>query len=210
MNEKIEVHIILPERAEDALSEGLRLLTRHLHRMGHEGARGFLGGEDGYGVEYENDTFMMHPFCWCERMDCPWCGGCDCPEEAFHYYVDGVEVSHDEWLRFYNHAVHGVDDVDRKHLQLPSNWEELADEANKHRSTSHDAVCDYCIGQGVFGPPAEPSQGAPNFWHKSSGLKVWWYKYIGRGMESNCPNGAAVEKVLDECLATLPDKKNES
>ena len=23
---------------------------------------------------------------------------------------------------------------------------------------------------------------APNFWHKSSGVKVWWYKYIGRGM----------------------------
>ncbi len=23
---------------------------------------------------------------------------------------------------------------------------------------------------------------APNFWHKSSGVEVWWYKYIGRGM----------------------------
>lgn len=23
---------------------------------------------------------------------------------------------------------------------------------------------------------------APNFWHKPSGVKVWWYKYIGRGM----------------------------
>jgi|SRR5579872_1638087 len=23
----------------------------------------------------------------------------------------------------------------------------------------------------------------PNFWHKPSGLKVWWYKYIGRGRE---------------------------
>lgn len=28
-----------------------------------------------YGACYENDTFMMHTFCWCEREDCPWCGG---------------------------------------------------------------------------------------------------------------------------------------
>ena len=26
-----------------------------------------------YGVDYENDVFMMHPFCWCEQEDCPWC-----------------------------------------------------------------------------------------------------------------------------------------
>jgi len=36
---------------------------------------GFLGGEFGYGAYYENDVFMMHPFCWCEKDYCGWCAG---------------------------------------------------------------------------------------------------------------------------------------
>ena len=34
-------------------------------------------------------------------------------------------------------------------------------------------------------PPPCPlcNETLPNFWHKPTGLKVWWYKYIGRGRE---------------------------
>ena len=56
-----------------------------------------------YGAEFENEYFKMHPFCWCEKEDCIYCG------EAYE----------------------------------------------------------------------------PNFIHKPSGLKIWWYKYIGRSMEAN-------------------------
>jgi hypothetical protein len=28
-----------------------------------------------YGTDYENDVFMMHRFCWCEREECGWCSG---------------------------------------------------------------------------------------------------------------------------------------
>lgn len=28
-----------------------------------------------YGTIKDNEVFMMHPFCWCERDDCAWCGG---------------------------------------------------------------------------------------------------------------------------------------
>lgn len=34
-----------------------------------------------------------------------------------------------------------------------------------------------------FGSEADST--APNFWYKPLGLKVWWYKYIGRGMQAN-------------------------
>ena len=30
-------------------------------------------GADKYGTDFENETFMMHRFCWCEKDDCPWC-----------------------------------------------------------------------------------------------------------------------------------------
>ena len=26
-----------------------------------------------YGTDYENDVFMMHRYCWCEKPDCLWC-----------------------------------------------------------------------------------------------------------------------------------------
>ena len=74
-----------------------------------------------YGVEHENDVFMMHPFCWCERQDCPWCGG-----------------------------------------------------------------------------------GAPNFWYKPTNFKVWWYKYIGRDMQTNRNyTGIEVYQILTNCLRSI-------
>ncbi|NBO98557.1 MAG: hypothetical protein EBU90_00240 [Proteobacteria bacterium] len=44
-------------------------------------------------------------------------------------------------------------------------------------------------------------EGAPNFHHKSSDFKVWWYKYIGRGMQYN-KELTAIEcaEILSECL----------
>lgn len=68
----------LGERAIAAL---LRELTIRLQGITDEGAHGVLGGPDGYGCEYENDVFMMHPFCWCEKSECPWCLSCLCEFE---------------------------------------------------------------------------------------------------------------------------------
>lgn len=72
-----------------------------------------------YGTVVENETFSMHPFCWCEEEECPWCG--------------------------------------------PTN--------------------------------------APNFHYKPSGFKLWWYKYIGRGMEMNREvTSAECAEMLSRCL----------
>jgi len=58
----------------------------------------------GYGVDINNDIFMMHPYCWCDNESCPWC---------------------------------------------------------------------------------REEDPAPNFYYKPLGIKVWWYKYVGRGMKCN-------------------------
>lgn len=71
-----------------------------------------------YGTNFENDKFMMHRFCWCEKDDCSWCGGNIIPE-----------------------------------LMKSSGFEK--------------------------------NEVAPNFWYKPLDLKVWWYKYIGRGVKVN-------------------------
>lgn len=44
---------------------------------------------------------------------------------------------------------------------------------------------------------------APNFWHKRTGMKVNWYKHIGRGMEFYNPNNADIIEVFQECISSL-------
>jgi hypothetical protein len=62
--------------------------------------------------------------------------------------------------------------------------------------------CDYHQGRGVFrfGKAAD----APNFWHKPTGIRIRWYKYIGRGMEVELYGSpfdvAAVQKSILESL----------
>lgn len=98
---------------------------------------GLLGGEFGYGQNFENDVFMMHPFCWCERDDCGWCAGIGAMPQLMRE-IGNVKYNESERL--------------------------------------------------------------PNFHFKPSNFKVWWYKYIGRGMEQK---GTLPKDWLKVCLKSL-------
>lgn len=193
------VAIVLPPRKMDSLANGLIDLTEAIAERDADAiARGLLGGPFGYGGYWDDDLFMMHPYCWCEREDCPWCAGCDCPMSAFHYFVDGNEVDYAEWTAFFDRETGGLkfSQSEREH----KSWTKKADAANRRRTEHHDPVCDYCLGRGIFaGYP--PGHSAPNFWHKPTGLMVWWYKYIGRSMEA-LGGGAKLNmrEVINECI----------
>lgn len=194
------VQLILPKGADltDGLDHGLVTLTEAIAQLdGDKVAHGFLGGEFGYGGHWENEVFLMHPFCWCDREDCPWCMGCDCPDTSYHYFVDGSEVTYKEYSAFFERET-GKHDHKRHDA-----WMKRAEAANARRTTRHDPVCRFCTG-GLF-PEKGAGRGksAPNFWHKPTGLKVWWYKYIGRGMESEGLDGADLQAVFAECLHSL-------
>jgi len=91
-----------------------------------------------YGTQFENDVFMMHPFCWCEKPDCPWCLACIC---------------------------------------------ETAEECEQKCSNK---------------------EYAPNFHYKPLDFKVWWYKYIGRGMKTNKTLTAEqLKEMLEHCLRSI-------
>lgn len=93
----MSVTIVLPERSEDEISEGLRALTKALHGAGIDVTGWGLGGENGYGANYENDVFMMHRFCWCERETCPWCRD-ESPEPNFRHKASGTTVHWYKWI----------------------------------------------------------------------------------------------------------------
>jgi hypothetical protein len=60
--------------SEEFVAEGICEVSRGILLSRGEYHQGDLG----YGREFENDVFMMHPYCWCEKPDCPWCRGCAC------------------------------------------------------------------------------------------------------------------------------------
>lgn len=192
--------VIVPGRSGDEVDEALRSLTRAIHAAGlGELVCGALGGTYGYGVAFENDVFMMHPYCWCEREDCPWCAGCECPASAHHYLVDGQEVTRAQWMDFFCLHVYGVTNGQyeampfrQQRLLRPENFDRLVDEANARRTQVHDPVCRVCRGE--FG-------NAPNFLHKPSGSRVNWYKWIGRSMETKL--AAPWADVLRECMESI-------
>jgi len=71
-----KIIIIVPKISDDEVSSGLYKLSEILGRRNPaEQVHGFLGGEWGYSQKFENDVFMMNPFCWCDQGDCGWCSG---------------------------------------------------------------------------------------------------------------------------------------
>lgn len=167
MRDGDEIQIIFPAGADltNQLDHGLVSLTEAIHQIEPDCvAHGFFGGEFGYGASYENEVFAMHPYCWCERHDCPWCAGCSCASNT---------------------------------------W--VADEGKSPPGVK----CPWCSGvhrwadRGALAPDDPPHYGAPHFWHKPSGLRVWWYKYIGRGMETHRLDSTDLAAVFSECVASL-------
>lgn len=93
------VQVSVPETTEDFISDGLRAITEVIARVtGEDLQRGFLGGEFGYGADYETDVFKMYPFCWCEGADCEYCRGCECGIKLYYFDNFGKEIDRTSWV----------------------------------------------------------------------------------------------------------------
>jgi hypothetical protein len=70
---KEKLVIVFPPTASTNIDNDLVNLTEFLSKKLKLETGFGLGGEFGYGVDFENDTFMMHHFCWCGQDNCDWC-----------------------------------------------------------------------------------------------------------------------------------------
>lgn len=231
----MNVEVVVPYRATDALSEVLVRLTRTLHETGKaDGARGgLLGGEFGYGADFESDVFMLHRYCWCDQDDCPWCGGC---------LEDHGEPNHDplcyQWRVYRDLVAEGFEPAlwsdGGPYAAPPQGWtwdqrREVEDRvrrkwcrrmglsfpascavhctcgaSNEWLARVESCLCDACTASGIYAEAgALPGRGAPNFWHKPSGVRVWWYKYIGRDMKVHVPEGEGVVRAVEAAISSL-------
>lgn len=210
-NAKINVSIVFPQPSEDAISQMLRDLTREIDARGlGEIGVGLLGGFYGYGCNYENDVFLMHRYCWCEERGCPWCGGCSGTgrkephrEACYSTRLDALRKRHGAKSMLNENSAYARS---RTALCVEMGLDpEYGCEVHCtcDRMKRFDACeCDYHQGRGQFrfGRATE----APNFWHKPTGLRVHWYKYIGRDMKASMEIGQErVQQIFASCLASL-------
>jgi len=193
-----DITLVLPYAAdgryatEDVISRGLSRLARAI-----PGTRAQNGSH--YGMHWNDTIFSMHPFCWCDRDDCPWCCGCQCPPTAFRYTIDGQPVSFEQY-------------VDHRKTVLNAHPELLAyadtdprlQAFEQHYTDDHDPQCAFCRGTGFPEFGVEPEHPAPNFWYKPANVKIWWYKYIGRSMEiQSAITPKTFETIIAACLQSV-------
>lgn len=126
----------------DGISQCLYSLTELLVRGKlAERCGGGMGGEFGYGADFENDVFFL-------THDCQ---GCD-SEECFRCKNSRKEL--------------------------------------------------------LFKPSGRGWKTCALFWHKQSGLKIAWYKWLGRDMEMNRKSisGKEWSRIFTECWDSIPEK----
>ena len=93
-----KVTIVLPPVASTDIDLDLVNLTEYITKKVFKGewqGGGLLGGEFGYGVDFENEVFMMHHYCWCEKDKCKWCNG-NVPN--FEYKPTNFKVNWYKWI----------------------------------------------------------------------------------------------------------------
>lgn len=138
-----------------------------------------------YGINFENDIFMIHPYCWCEEDNCSWCMRCSC---EMAYFIDDKEVDIQEWIDLHKNY------TENKEYDSPE-YNLASYEVDNRRKTKVAIQCDFC---------KNGKEKSPNFWYKLTDYKVWWYKYIGRSMEFN--KEISIKEIQDiqkNCLESL-------
>jgi len=98
----MDVKIILPKRASESIEMDLVYLTEVLvtNKLG-ESYDGFLGGQFGYGTDFENDVFFMahccQGFCKEDEDGNPTCQACK-RECNFEHKPSGLKICWYKWI----------------------------------------------------------------------------------------------------------------
>jgi len=145
-------------------------------------SHGALGGEWGYGQDFANETFEMHPYWW---------GDCDC---GYDELESAWSEAHQHKPDCFNTRYH----AERERLRAAgTDWPESDSHMTVWAKSNgfpeapygeavfcdcgHDALWQDWASQHGHEPTC--SEARPNF--RCGDVEVRWYKYIGRGMSMN-------------------------
>jgi len=189
---------------EHYVAERLYALSERLGRLDPANqAHGLLGGEWGYGQEFSNEVFEMHPYWWggctCgfEALDCRWSEDHPHTPQCFQsrYLLEDERLSLDDV------------DFDERHARMIA-WAKANGypEAPYGMAVHCDCGMDWAYQQWrkEHDHAADCREVIPNF--KCGDLEIRWYKYLGRGMSVNREvTRAEWKEIFRRCFASLPE-----
>jgi hypothetical protein len=212
-----ELQIFLPPTAnlEEAVDRWLVAITETIaeiapSRVGH----GILGGEFGYGANFENDIFVMRTYYW---GDCD-CGGGQRIEEwetsNLHkdtcYQVELNSMRKESGLQYYYNGKYIDSTVGYKTARKIE--DKIYKKLIKKYGLSEFGCAVHCTcgrweDRAAYieknGHTNECSLNLPNFKHKASGFEVRWYKWIGRGMDYDKETKRDYNKIFLDCMDSI-------
>lgn len=188
-------------KCETLVADELYALSEELGKRDPDAqVHGFLGGEWGYGQDFRNDTFEMHPYWW---------GDCECgfEDEALAWEEANPhtpECWQERWSNEHN-RINALNLGYDEGVRLMDEWAT----ANGWDGRPGVAVFCDCGQDGLYQAWREthshdPECGVvrPNF--KYGLVEVRWYKYIGCGMSCSHELDRAAWRVLfAACHASL-------
>jgi len=217
--EKEIFEIIIPKGATTHVDIGLVKLTEFLTQKVFKGVwqgGGLLGGEYGYGVDYENDVFMMFPYYW---------GDCTCGFDKYEFKEEHIECYQNE---LDNAKIKAGWKRDKYNwLEAPQKWsyssaQKIEDKIQKDLCKKYKlsypfgcavhCTCDYnerykkWLKKIRYIDKHKESclLEKPNFIFKPTDCKIIWYKWIGRGQEQV---GKLPKDWVQQCKNSIKIKK---
>ena len=161
-------------------------------------------GESAYAGEFSNNTFTMKNYYW---------GECECGFE------ERYDNSYEEWRKTHNHTKECIHTKYKEWSKdvsfIDPNYRSKAEKFAKDNGLKSDrgiaVICNCPYAEaytefeskiGVHGPNCGIV--APNFEYLKGNVKVYWYKYIGRGMTCNKKLDYETWKnIIKDCLKSL-------
>lgn len=212
------ITVIVPpiDNAND--DDGITMNIRCLAKLAARSSGEYLEDATSYGAVFENDTFVMNRYYW---------GDCDCghnhAEEEWsksHSHADDCYQS--ELVRMKKAAgwtpckILGEPYLDRPEGISFNQTQEIEKKIFKtlmrkfnkpERGCAVHCTCDYRSEWNAWikdnGHKETCSLEKPNFLHKPTGLRIDWYKYIGRDQKVENAEGVDLEEVFRSCVLSL-------
>jgi hypothetical protein len=202
-----------PEGRED-LGGALYSLSECLARgFETEGMHGGLAGAYSWGVEFENDVFLMHPDYQDAECDCGFRKLADDWHEAHRHKGTCYSVVVYRLRRAWEHANGDKACLSRRFDRVMKRLCKLREipwdngrGCLVHCDCGVDGLCREFFS--THGHEFRCPHRLPNFWHKDSGLEVRWYKSIGRDMKI-LPEGVSIDIVrtaIRESFESIPEE----
>lgn len=205
-----------PAAESDGISMAMRVLTQQLIARGHgEAGGGFFGGTYGYGVDFENEVFEMHP---------DWQGDCTCgATEPKHLSDCDITTKWSEWVSArLSYAAPPKTDAEidaaieesvklglsRRMAALSACGSTIDFDRLEEYEQQHPPPSCTC---GVSAAWEERDEHEPScrleqhcFTYKPTGFVLDWYKYIGRDNEIvEAGSDVTLKDMLETCLRSI-------